>query len=158
MKQRKARGTMKRNSCILGIFLFASSCAAERGDDAPPSPVDAGHESSTDAFTDLPKKEEEAPTDVEPDAGPRDVAVAYDSRAPDALMRWDYNGEPTSGNFYDVGPDGECWIPPGGPWIATDPDSGLAYCIHPPDSWQANICECVFRLFFHDGGFVPRDR
>lgn len=143
---------------IVFAFLFASACAAEGGD-LVPSPVDAGEEKATpvDAGADV------GSTDREPDrsaeAGPPDVSIDLDWPDPDAFVRWDYtySDERKWIYIYDArGPDGECFIPPG-PWTSTDPDTGLSYCLYPPDHPARSICECIWGRFYPEGG-IDRDR
>lgn len=156
---------MKRIASILGFFLLASCAAEERGDDVAPSPVDAGRDETVDSFTDL--QNEAAPdasvgVDANADASEIDTSIEPppSSQPPDwsDVRWWDYNGEPFVINIYDAhGPDGSCFIPPGGPWIETDPDSGLASCLYPPNAWQHIVCDCIFSRYYPDGGYVGRD-
>lgn len=141
------------NRLTFVFLLLVASCSADGGGDPAPV-VDAADGLSGDSFTDARTKEET--DDAAIDAGVTPEA-GVDANVLDRLVIDDrpfYDG--VTINIFDArGPDGACWIPPGGPWTGTDPDTGLTYCLYAAGSWQSVVCDCVFSTYYRDGGFIP---
>jgi hypothetical protein len=133
---------------LVSVFaLLLVSCEAERGADLGPS-LDGGE-----------ADQREEPAVV--DAGPADVTIDRTDAAPDrgwswtpddALVHWDYQGEPWTINIWDAqGPDGSCVILPG-PWVRQEGECFV--CIYPEPH---PICACIFERYAEGFPRCPLD-